>query len=212
MMDIAFLMRYFSGLMKVANTVVGYANKWAANIESAQLATIVVRHAIAAAVAGMAGGVLPGIAVLVSSVIAIGAIWHMYYAVGKYLHLKFGKDILKATAAAILSNVIHQMWGVLAIEFAATFIPLLSIPATGLIFFAITYFSGMTFLLVLEYIFKAGGDPTSMSAEELKRTAERAAGGIDFRGEFEQSKQGFKRMRREGNLEDLSKGVDINSD
>ena len=78
---------------------------------------------------------LPDLAALVGSGIAIGAIWHMYYAVGQYLHLTFGKDILKAAASAILSNIVHQLWGVLAIELAATFAPLFSIPATGLVLY-----------------------------------------------------------------------------
>ncbi len=106
-MDPVTWVKYFVGLLNAANTVVEYASKWAANLESEELAAIVVRHAIAAAVSGMTAGVLPGIGALISSVISIGAIWHMYYAVGKYLHLTFGKDILKAAAAAILSNIVH---------------------------------------------------------------------------------------------------------
>ena len=136
----------------------------------------------------------------------------MYYAVGKYLHLTFGKDILKAAAAAILSNIVHQLWGVLAIELAAACVPILSIPATGLIFFSVTYFSGLTFLLLLAYIFKAGGDPTKMSADEIAQTAKEATEGVDFKKEYKQAKEGFKKMREEGNLEEQAKGVDIESD
>ena len=211
-MDPTTLVTYFVGLLKAADAVVEYASKWASGLESKELATIVVRHAIAAAVSGMVGGVLPGVAALIGSGIAIGAIWHMYYAVGQYLHLTFGKDILKAAASAILSNIVHQLWGVLAIELAATFAPLFSIPATGLVLFSVTYFSGLTFLLLLAYIFKAGGDPTTMSAEEMSKKAKEATRDIDFSGEFKQAKEGFKKMRKEGNLEEQAKGVDIESD
>ena len=78
-----FIRLYLVALMKVADTVVEYATKWATNIESEELALIVVNHAIAAAVAGMAAGVLPGIAVLIAGGISVGAIWHMYYVAGK---------------------------------------------------------------------------------------------------------------------------------
>ena len=211
-MNIRDLLMYLQGVVKASQAVVSYARKWATDIESEELAAIVVRHSITAAVSGMASGVLPGIAVLISSGIAIGAIWHMYYAVGKYLHMTFGKDMLKAAAAAILSNIVNQMWGVLAIELVAAFIPLISIPATGLIFFAITYFSGLSFLLMLVYIFKAGGDPTTMSAEEISKKAQEAAKDIDFDTEFKQAKEGFHKMRKEGNLENNARGVDIDSE
>ncbi|MBQ6111854.1 MAG: hypothetical protein IJL01_05620, partial [Synergistaceae bacterium] len=186
--------------------------EWAADISTDELAGIVINHAIAAAAAGMAAGVLPGISALISSGIAVGAIWHMYYAIGKYVHLTFGKDILKAAASAILSNLAHQTWGYFAVEIAAMFIPLISIPATGFIFFAITYFSGLTFLLLLVALFKAGKDPTEMSADDIKNEAKKVAEDIDFREETKKVREGFKKIRKEGNFEEQARGVDIESD
>lgn len=203
---------YFTMLYAASKTVVEYAKKWATDIESDELADIVVNHAIAAAVAGMGAGVLPGLGALIAGGISVGAIWHMYYAVGQYLHLTFGVNMLKAAAAAILSNIVHQPWGVLSLELAAAFIPLISIPATGLIFFSVTYFSGLTFLFALARIFKAGGDPTKMTADEMAQKAKEAAGEIDFSGEYERAKEGFKKMHKEGNLEDISRGVKIDGD
>lgn len=100
----------------------------------------------------------------------------------------------------------------MAIELAAACVPILSIPATGLIFFSVTYFSGLTFLLRLAYIFKVGGDPTKISADEIAQTAKEATEGVDFKKEYKQAKEGFKKMREEGNLEEQAKGVDIESD
>ena len=160
----------------------------------------------------MGAGVLPGLGAIIAGGISVGAIWHMYYAVGQYLHLMFGMDMLKATAAAILSNIVHQRWGVLALELATTLIPGWSIIATGLIFFSVTYFSGLTFLFALVRIFKAGGDPTKMTADEMAQKAKEAAEEIDFSKEYEKSKEGFKKMREEGNLEENARGINIDND
>ena len=134
-MDPTTLVTYFVGLLKAADAVVEYASKWASGLESKELATIVVRHAIAAAVSGMVGGVLPGVAALIGSGIAIGAIWHMYYAIGQYLHLEFSKDILKAIASAIIVNIVTQLAGVITMEILASFVPGLAIITNGICLF-----------------------------------------------------------------------------
>lgn len=211
-MSIRDILAYFETLLRAADTTVSYARKWAADIESEELASIVVRHACTAAVTGMGAGVLPGIGALISGGISVGAIWHMYYAVGKYLRIGFNVDMLKAAAAAILSNIVNQLWGVLLLEFAATLVPFLSIPATGFIFFGITYVSGLMFLLTLSRIFRAGGNPSSMTAEEMRAKAEEAAHEMNLRDEFMNTKDVFHKMRKDGSLDDNSRGVDIESE
>lgn len=206
-------------LEKVGNELLEWLKKRITNLtpqqwealNSQEIADIIVKHASAAAVAGMLAGVLPGLAALIASGISIGAIWRMYYCIGKYLHIGFSFDLLKAAASAILSNVVHQLWGVLAIEFALTFIPFLAIPATGLIFFAVTYFSGLTFLQLLVRIFRAGGDPANMTAEEIKQKTKEILEDdeINIQEEFKNVKEGFKKMREDGTLDEKGKGVDI---
>ena len=200
---------YFDTLIRVAEKIVDLVKGWTKNLESEELACIVVNHACAAAATGMATGVLPGVAAIIAGGISIGAIWHMYYAIGKYLNLSFNIDILKAVGSAILSNIVNQLWGVLAVEFAATFIPIVAIPATGLIFFVVTYLSGLTFLMLLAYIFQAGGNPAEMTADEMKEKAKKVGREIDFKSEFKNAKEGFNRMREDGSLDKQAEGVDI---
>ena len=200
---------YFDTLISVAEKIINLVKGWTTNLESEELACIVVNHACAAAATGMTAGVLPGVASIIAGGISIGAIWHMYYAIGKYLNLSFNTDILKAVGSAILSNIVNQLWGVLAIEVAATFIPIIAIPATGLIFFVVTYLSGLTFLILLAYIFQAGGNPAEMTAEEMEKNAKEVGSKIDLKSEFNHAKEGFKKMRKDGSLGKQAEGVDI---
>ncbi|MBR0256200.1 MAG: hypothetical protein IJQ58_00550 [Synergistaceae bacterium] len=179
---------------------------------SKRISEIIMRHAAAAGVAAMASGVLPGIGALISSVIGIGAIWHMYYAIGQYLHLEFSKDILKAIASAIIVNIVTQLAGVITMEILASFVPGLAIITNGICLFGVTYIAGLLFLKALVHIFKAGGDPSKMTAQEIESRIKEAAREANLRDEFRNAKSTFKQMRKEGTLNEQSRGVDINSD
>lgn len=51
-----------------------------------------------------------------------------------------------------------------------------------------------------------------MSAEEMSRKAQEASRDIDFSGEFKQAKEGFHKMRKSGNLEENTRGINIDDD
>ena len=199
-------------LIKAAALLVKYAKKYATDLQSEKLADIVVNHASAAAITGMGAGVLPGLGALIAGGISVGAIWHMYYAIGKYLRLNFGRDMLKATATAILTNIVHQIWGVLALELAATLIPGLSIPATGFIFFGVTYLSGLTFLLVLARLFKAGENLERIKIDDLMEAFKDVKNETNLGDELKNIRKDFKEMRKDGSLKKNSESVDISND
>ena len=201
-----------AALIKAAAALVKYAKKYAADLQSEKLAEIVVNHASAAAITGMGAGVLPGLGALIAGGISIGAIWHMYYAIGKYLQLNWGMDMLKAAATAILTNIVHQMWGVLALELAATLIPGFAIPATGFIFFGVTYLSGLTFLLVLGHLFKAGKNLDLVKLDDLMESFRDIKNETNLADELKNVRNDFKEMRKDGSLKKNSEGVDISID
>ena len=104
------------------------------------------------------------------------------------------------------------MWGVLALELAATLIPGLSIPATGFIFFGVTYLSGLTFLLVLGRLFKAGKDLDSIKLDDLMESFRYVKNETNLADELKNVRKDFKEMRKDGSLKKNSEGVDISSD
>ena len=184
---------------------------YAENFDSKELADIVVNHAAAAGVSAMAVGILPGVGAIVASGIAVGAIWSMYIRIAAYLKLRFGKDTLKVIASAVVSNIITQLVGVLALELAFSFIPGAGIVTGGLVNFGITYMAGVIYLNTLTGIFAAGLRPDEMTDSQVKEQFDSASMNIDAKAAFNEAKNTFKQMKTDGSLEESGKKADINT-
>lgn len=189
-----------------------YSSKdYVEHFETEKLANIVIAHAASAAVAAMAGGVLPGVAAVIASGIAVAAIWSMYYRIAKYLGIGLSLDTLKALASALNTNLVTQIGGVLLLDLAFSLVPGISIVAGGLMNFVVVYVAGIMYLHMLADIFKAGKDPKSMDVEALKKAYSGSAAGVDVKAACSEAKSAFKDMRESGNLkEKAGEGKSIN--
>jgi len=167
-----------------------------------EIANMVIAHAASAAVAAMAGGVLPGVSAVIASGIAVAAIWSMYYRIAKYLGIGLSLDTLKALASALITNIVTQIGGVLLLDLMLSFVPIASIVAGGLMNFAIVYVAGIMYLYMLADIFKAGKDPKSMDAEALKKAYSDSAGKVDIKAACSEAKSTFKDMKASGDLKE----------
>ncbi len=63
-----------------------------------------------------------GVGAILATGVAVGAIWTMYFRIAKYLNLHMGKGTWKAIASAVLTNIVTQLAGILALELAVGFI------------------------------------------------------------------------------------------
>ena len=185
---------------------------YADNFDSKELANIVIAHAAAAGLSAMAAGVLPGVGSLIAIGICTGAIWTMYIRIGAYLHLSIGLDVLKAIAAAVLANIATQLAGILVLELALGFVPGAAILIGGAVNFAVTYIAGIIYLFALESIFKAGGDPSKMSAAEMKKHFKAAAKDVNVKTAFSEAKKTFTQMNEDGSLQKEGGSVNIQTD
>ncbi len=182
---------------------------YAENFDSKELADIVVNHAAAAGVSAMAAGVFPGVGALLASGIAVGAIWSMYVKIANYLNLKLGKDVLKAIASAVLTNVVTQLAGLLVFELAVGFIPGASIIAAGVVNFGITYVAGLIYLKALTGIFSVGGNPDMMTDSQIKEQFNSASKSVDAKAVFGEAKKAFNQMKKDGSLNEKGNQTDI---
>ncbi len=176
------------------------SGEYAKPFKAEEIANMVIAHAAAAAVAAMAAGILPGAAAIIAGGIAVAAIWSMYYRIGKYIGIGFSLDTLKALAAALISNLVTQIGGVLALDILLTFVPGASIIAGGLMNFAIVYVAGLIYLNMLVGLFKAGLDPSNLNAEELKKAYSKTSEDVDIKAACAEAKSMFTEMRKSGEL------------
>ena len=204
-------MNYSHILYAASNALKQYydSGECAKSFDSQELADIVITYAAAAGISAMAAGVLPVVGSVIASGIAVGAIWAMYVHIGKFLHIKIGRDLWKAIASAVLANLVTQLAGVLVLELAVGFIPGASIIAAGVVNFGITYVAGLIYLKALTKIFCAGGDPANMTSDQIKAQFDSAAKSVNVKSAFSEAKSTFNQMNKDGSLKEKGKDIDI---
>ena len=185
------------------------SGEYVKNFNSKEVADMVTAHAAAAGVAAMGAGIVPGVGTIAAMGISVGAIWTMYYRIARYLGLSLAKEGWKAIASAVLSNIVTQLAGVLALEVAVGFVPGAGIIAAGIVNFGVTYAAGIVYLKALTGIFAAGKDPKKMTADDLGNYFSDAAKNVDAKSAFKESKSVFNEMKRDGSLKKKGKDTTI---
>ena len=125
--------------------------------EADEIGKIIIQSAVVAAAAGAAGSVIPGLAIIGAITSSVGAIWSMYIRMCAKLGLKFGKDTLKALASAVVSNIVANIGGIIAVEIVSSFLPGISIAVGAVLDFCVVYLAGMMFLTLLLKMLKRYG-------------------------------------------------------
>ena len=161
---------------------------------------IIIKHSIASAAAGLAGGILPGVASIIAVLTSTGAIWSMYYRLCKEMGVKVSQNILKALGSAILSNIVTQLGGMLLLDVALSFVPGMSIIVSAATCYGVTYLAGVLFIKLMVNLFKAGKDPTVMSEDELSNAGKAASREMDCAGIFKDAKNEAKDKIRRGEI------------
>ena len=169
-------------------------------INAINIENIIIKHAIASAAAGLAGGFLPGVAGIIAVVTSAGAIWTMYYRICREMGIKISQSILKTLGSAILSNIVTQLGGVILIEAIASFIPGVAIVASAAACYGVVYLAGYLFIKLLVSVFKAGQDPSVMSADELSAAGRQAAAEADCKTIFQEARAEAKSKIRSGEI------------
>lgn len=181
--------------------------------QSSDIENCVMMHAAAAGVAAMAPGVVPGVGFGVAGAITTGALWHMYVKICSIIGVKFGENLLKSVASAVLSNLAVNLAGFFAVDLIVAFIPGASIIACGVFGFVTVYVAGLLFLNILVGLFETERhDLGNMSAEELKDTVAAAASEVDLTAVAKEAKSAFTDLRKSDMLEKMGKDVDISND
>ena len=160
--------------------------------------------AIAAAIAGVGSGWLPGAGSLVATGAWVAAIWGMYIKVNHDLGIKIKDNILKSLASAFLTNIIASAGSLLiayAIGFVISFIPGIgtigAIAVDGLLGYVTVYASGLLYIRFLTKVLKAKGN-LDFSEIDVKTIAKETVKEANIKDIIKEGKSSFKENKKEG--------------
>ena len=160
--------------------------------------------AIAAAIAGVGSGWLPGAGSLVATGAWVAAIWGMYIKVNRDLGIKIKDNILKSLASAFLTNIIASAGSLLiayAIGFVISFIPGIgtigAIAVDGLLGYVTVYASGLLYIRFLTKVLKAKGN-LDFSEIDVKTIAKETVKEANIKDIIKEGKSSFKEAKKEG--------------
>jgi len=170
-----------------------------------EIADIVKFHSKGAAIAGVAGGWIPGVGGTAAVAVAAGFVWTMYGKINGRIDLPLSENIIKSVASGVATNLAGYAVGSIAISTAFSFLPGLgnvgaSVIAGG-VCYALTLTSGFVYLKILTKVFKAGNDPTSMTADKIKKVAKEVVENEDIKAVMKEAKAAYKTAKDSGELE-----------
>ena len=162
---------------------------------------------VAAAIAGVGAGWLPGAGSLVATAAWVAAIWTMYVKINKDLGISIKDNILKSLASAFLTNIIASA-GALILGFAAglllSLIPGLQ-PATviidGMVGYVTAYASGVLYINLLTKVIKAKGRLEFADSDDLRQMAKDIVKEGNVKGIIKEAHQSYKEAKAKGEFE-----------
>ena len=174
-----------------------------------EVSDLIPNCSIAAAVAGVGAGWLPGVGSAVASAAWVGTIWTMYLKINKKLGIATTENILKVIASAFLTNILSAGGGLLIALAGGSLLSLIpfvgqagAIAMDGMIGYVTTYVSGILYIKLLTSIVKRTGsiDFSSLSAEDLKSMAKNVANDSEIRDMVKSAKEAFKEDKKDGKI------------
>jgi uncharacterized protein (DUF697 family) len=169
------------------------------------IAGIVKFHSKGAAISGIASGWIPGAGAVAAVAISAGFVWTMYGRINSKIDLPFTENIIKSVGSGIATNLAAYIAGGIIIPTALSFVPTVGSAAAAIIVgstcYALTLASGFVYLKVLTRVFKAGKDPTAMTAENLKDVAKNVIENEDIKAVMKEAKKHYKDAKASGEIQ-----------
>jgi len=173
-----------------------------------EIANIVKFHSKGAAAAALAIGWLPaGAGSIAAQASCGGFIWTMYGRINSKIGVSLSKNILKTAGAGILTNLAAAAVSGTAVSAALSLIPGIgSIGASAVVgatSYAMALASGIMCLKILTKLFKAGQDPSHLSAEAIKKEAELLSKNENLKDLVKSAAADFETAEENGELDEV---------
>lgn len=176
-----------------------------------EIADIVEKHSIGAAVSGLGSAWIPGVGGAAATAAAIGFVWSMYVRINALIGMPFSKNILKSVATAICTNV--ASYAVAAIALSTVFSLLPGIGSVGasltmaIVAFSITWSAGLVYLKVLTRFAQSDVDLNDVGEEDLKAMAQDVLAKENVKKMMKQAKEEFKAAKARGAIRKGAKEI-----
>ena len=171
------------------------------NVTSQDLNKLIQFHAIGAAASSAAAGLIPGAGGVAATACYAGFVWAMYGRLCKKLGIPFGKNLLKALASAVVTNIAAAAVTTLIATSVVSLIPGIgSVAASATdaaLGYAVVYVSGIIFMKLLTKMMKNKKDLSNISEDELKHMAETTIKEVDVKSLLKEAKNEYKTAKDE---------------
>jgi len=177
-----------------------------------EIAGIVKLHSKGAAVSAVASAWVPGVGSAAAVVASAGFIWSMYIRINRKISLSIPKSIIKTLAGGVATNLAAAAAAKLI---ASTLLSITKVGAVGssvimgITCYALTLVSGFVYLKILTNIFKAGKDPSKLSASELKEAANSAIKSENIKELIKTAREDYKAAKERGEFDTKDPGVKV---
>ena len=170
------------------------------------IADIVKMHSKGAAIAGVASGWVPGVGGTAAVAVSAGFVWTMYGRINSKIDLPFSENIMKSVASGIATNLAGYAVASIALATVSSLFPGLGNIASSVISggtcYGLTLASGFVYIKILTKIFKAGEDPTTLTADDLKNAAKTVVENEDIKAVMKEAKEAYKAAKERGEIKE----------
>lgn len=193
-----------SQLLDAAKALVEAMDKTIDDSLPMAIAEIVKFHSKGAAVAALASGWIPGAGATAAVAISAGFVWTMYGRINVKIDLPLTEHVVKSVASAVATNIAAYAVGSVVFATAFSLLPGLGNVASAAIVggtcYALTLASGFVYLKILTNVFKSGKDPSSMTADTLKKFAKTVTENENIKAIIKEAKEAFKTAKDRGEI------------
>jgi len=193
-------------LQDAAMELVGFIDEKVEENLPDEIVGIVKSHSVGAAVAGVASGWVPGAGGAAATAAAIGFIWGMYARINGKLGLKLSDNVLKTLASGVATNLAAYAVAGLVMTTAFSLVPGLgslgAAAIAGATTYSLTLVSGFVYLKILTKVFRAGADPSTAGAEQLKEVATTVMREEDIKSAMKDARSEYKRAKGSGEIQE----------
>ncbi|MBQ3574182.1 MAG: hypothetical protein IJA26_00805 [Clostridia bacterium] len=169
-----------------------------------EVAKIVNQHGAASAAAAIAA-LCPGAGPTVCMVAQTALVYTMYVRMNHALNIPFGKNVMKALASAVISNLVSNVGTFVLSLVGATvlsFIPVVGNCASSLIMVAMGYatvmIAGLCYAKAILAMTKSGKNVEEMSEEEIKQAVKDEMDNRDLKEDVKAFSNAYKQGRKDG--------------
>ena len=192
-------------LVNAAFELVKILDKAADDSLPKEIADIVKSHSKGAAISAIASGWIPGVGGAAAVTVSAGFVWAMYGRINSKIDLPLSENVIKSVASGVATNLAAYAAAGIALATVSSILPGLgSVGASataGITCYSLTMASGFVYLKILTRIFKAGNDPTTMTAEQLKKTARTVTETENIKEVMKEARKAYKTAKEKGEME-----------